>query len=339
MSQPDAELVLERLRAGALEALIDLCLDELLARPVSDLVSPRFVAQRAVVFVQQAAASDQLEPWLERQLDTLLNQTILPDDSGRAYPPGETLRKHIPEELTAPIEELLAEPYLPDRDLVLRLLDHHAMHSLIQEVLHATLVRFAKKMRSLEPTKRLRTGLGKRVPMPSTLSRIKDIGTGVVSVVGSEIEAQLDQRVGEFVSTVISAVLGQVATLLTAPERAETMGDWRAYGMRVVLDTELEAFAVEARKLEPQRAVTATARAVRALAKRDSLEDELTELVEQAIAPWRELTLGDQLEALSLEDTWRETWRGWLQEQLAPVLETTAFRAWLQALLGTADNS
>ena len=338
MTPLDPEAVLERLRAGALDALIDLCLDELLARPVSQLVSPGFVAQRAVAVLRQAAASPTLEPWLAEQLATLRAQLILPDDSGRAFPPDENLRTHLPRELTDPIEELLAEPYLPDRELVLRLLDHHAMHSLIQEVLHATLVRFARKMRSLKPdTSRLRSGLGKRVP--TGLSRLKDLGSGMVSVVGSELEAQLDQRVGEYVNQAISAVLGHVATLLTAPERAATMGDWRAYGLRVVLDTELEAFAAEARKLDPDHAVAATAGAVRALAARETLEGELTELVRRAMAPWEQQTIGALLQTLGLEQALRETWREWLGEQLSPVLETTAFRAWLQALLGTTDQT
>ncbi len=334
MTRTDAAIVLERLRAGALEALVDLCLDELLERPLSQLVSPRFVAQRTVAALRDAAASPELEPWLRDQLDLALDQTIRADASGRAYLPGETLRERVPAELSDPLEELLAEPWLPERELVLRLLDHHAMHSLIQEVLQASLVRFARKMRSLEPTKRIRSGLGKRVPVPSSLSRLKDIGSAAVSVVGSEIEAQLEQRVSEHVSQVISAVLGHVATLLTAPERAETMGDWRAYGLRVVLDTELEAFAAEARKLEPERAVAATARAVRSLAERESLEDELTELIQQVMEPWKQHRLGPQLASLGLEQAWRDTWRRWLVEQIGPVLETTAFEAWLNALLG-----
>lgn len=337
MTTADTERVLELLRAGALEALIDICLDELLARPVSQLISPELVARRTMVILRATADSPTLEPWLEEQLDALLAQYIQPDDSGRAYAEGETLRRHLPRELTDPIEELLAEPYLPDRELVLRLMDHQAMHSLIQEVLHATLVRFAHKMRSLKPdTSRLRSGLGKRVP--PGLSRLKDLGSGVVSVVGSEIESQLDQRVGEYVSQAISVVLGHVATLLTAPERAETMGDWRAYGLRVVLDTQLEAFAAEARKLDPKRAVAATAGAVRSLAARETLEAELAELVQAAMGPWQHHSIGQLLSSLELEQACRSSWRAWLREQLAPVLETTAFEAWLQALLGTTDH-
>lgn len=334
MSQTD--LVLERMRDGALEALIEICIDDLLARPIGQLLPAELVAQRAVAALRDAAAAPGLEEQLRQQLTTLREQAIEPDASGRAYASGHTLRRHLPPELTDPVEELLAEPWLPERDLVLRLLDHAAMRSLLQEVLHAALVRFARKMRSLKPdTSKLKAGLGRRVP--TGLSRLKDLGSGVVSVVGSEIESQLDARVGEFVTQAISAVLGHVATLLTAPERAETMGDWRAYGFRVVLDTELEAYAAELRKLDPERAVAATAGAVRALAERDSLEAELTELVTDAMAPWAQRSLGEQLRALGLEDAWRSTLVSWLQEQLEPVLETTAFRAWLQALLGTTE--
>jgi hypothetical protein len=339
MSQPTTDQILARLRDGALDSLVELCLDDLLERPVvPGLLRPETVAQRAVSVLRATAASPRLEPWLRDQLEELRARTIEPDASGRAHSPGATLRDHVPAELSAPLEELLTEPWLPDRALVLRLLDHEAMHSLIHEVLHAALTRFAKKMRSLKPdTSKLRSGLGKRVP--GSLSRLKDIGSGVVSVVGSEIESQLDQRVGEFVSQAISAVLGHVATLLTAPERAETMGDWRAYGLRVLLDTELEAWAVEARKLDPERAVQAMAKALRALAGRDTLEAELTDLIGVALDPWREQRIGELLRELGIEEAWREAGRSQLVELLGPVLDTTAFHAWLHALLGTADQS
>jgi hypothetical protein len=339
MTQPSPDLLIQRLRDGALEQLIDLCLDEIAQRSVADLLPPELLADRAVAALKAMAEAPELEDRLREQLHLLRQQAILPGEQGRAYPPGETLRDHLPNELTDPVEALLAEPYLPDREFVLRLLDHPAMHSMIQEVLHATLVRFARKMRSLEPTRRIRSGLGKRVPVPSSLSRLKDLGSGVVSVVGSEIESQLDQRVGEYVSQVISAVLAHVATLLTTPERAETMGDWRAYGMRVVLDTELEAFAIEARKLDPEQAVTAAAEALRRLAEREGLASEIALLAGQALAPWRERRLGALLAELGLEEIWRDSLRGWLLEQISPVLETTAFSAWLEALLGMREES
>ena len=337
MTQPDLETVLERLRQGALEALIDLCLDDLATRPIASFVRADRVASHTVDALKEAAASPQLEDKLRAQLAPLRGATVEPDADGRSFPVGETLRDHLPQELTDPIQELLAEPWLPERELVLRLLDHDAMRTLIQEVLHASLMRFAQKMRSFKPdTSKIRAGLGRRVP--TGLSRLRDLGTGVVSVVGSEIESQLDARVGEFVSQAISAVLGHVATLFTAPERAETMGDWRAYGMAVVLDTELEAFAAEARKMDPDRAVAATAQAIRALAQRESLEEELRTLVRTTLEPWQERSLQAQLEALGLEKAWRASTREWLQDQLEPVLNTTAFHAWLQALLGPADK-
>jgi hypothetical protein len=339
MTQPTPDLLIQRLRDGALEQLIELCIAQIEQRPVADLLPAELLAERSVAALQAAAAAPELERRLAEQLELVRGSTIMPRADGRAFPPGETLRDHIPEELTAPVEALLSEPYLPDRELVLRLLDHPAMHSLIQEVLHATLVRFVRKMRSLEPTKRLRSGLGKRMPVPSSLSRLKDLGSGVVSVVGSEIESQLDQRVGEYVTQVISAVLAQVATLLTAPERAETMGDWRAYGMRVVMETELEAFAREARKLEPEQAVATAARAVRSLAQREGLEDELTLLWRRALAPWEERALGELLGELGLGEVWRSGLRDWLSDLLVPVLDTTAFSAWLEALLGMIEES
>jgi len=219
-------------------------------------------------------------------------------------------------------------------------MDHEAMHGLIQEVLHATISRFARKMRSFKPdTTRFKAGLRRAAPVPPGLSRLRSIGSAAVSAMGSEIESQLDQRVGDFVSQAISAVMGHIATLLTAPERAETMGDWRAYGLRVALETELEVYATEARKLDPERVVQTVTRALEALAARESLERELVAGLEAPLEQIGATTLGEWLRGAGLEETWREAAVAWLGDQLLPVTETTAFRAWLQGWLGTDGSS
>ena len=157
----------------------------------------------------------------------------------------------------------------------------------------------------------------------------------MVSAVGSELESQLDQRVGDFVSQAISAVMAHIATLLTAPERADTMGDWRAHGLRVALDTDLEDFAAEGRKLDLDRAVQVTLQALETLAGRETLEQDMRAHLEATLAPLGEATLGEQLRATGLDQAWREAWLSWLARHLDPLLETTAFRAWLQNWLGT----
>ncbi|MFH1464192.1 MAG: hypothetical protein ABIO70_07385 [Pseudomonadota bacterium] len=336
----DLDLLIARLDGGALRSLADLATDHVLASTVGELLPAAVVARHVAAGVRAAAARPDLGAWAQARLGELVEASIAPGPDGRRYPRGDTLRAHVPAELTDPVERLLGEPYLPDRALVLRLLDHEAMRSLISEVLQAALVRFARKMRSMGPdTAMLKAGLGRAARMPPGLSRLRSLGSGVVSAVGSELEHQLEQRVSEHVSQAISAALGQVATLLTAPERAATMGDWRAYGLRVVLDTELEAFAVEARKLDPARAARALTEGLVALARREGLEEELTQLLDGVLAPWRERTLKELVEEAGIEEAWREAWWALVEAQAGPVIHSAAFRAWLAAWLGSASTT
>ena len=340
MSTPDLDLLIRRLDEGDLRALADLVLDHVLDCPVGELLPVTVVSRHVASGLRAAAARPDLEAWAEARLREGVAASIAPGPGGRRFSKGDTLRAHVPAELTSPLERLLGEPYLPDRALVLRLLDHEAMHSLIAEVLQAAMVRFARKMRSMGPdTAALRAGIGRAARLPPGLSRLRSLGTGVVSAVGSEIEYQLEQRVSEHVSQAISAALGQIATLLTAPERAATMGDWRAYGLRVLLDTELEAFAVEARKLDVARAARALTEGLTALARREGLEGEMAEILAATPAPWRERRLGDLLGETGLEAAWREAWWALVEAQARPLIHSPAFRAWLAAWLGSGPTT
>jgi len=331
----DPERLVARLEQGWLGALADLCLDEVLARRAGDLLPASVLARHLAAGIRQAAARPDLRPWLAERLVALRSRSLDPGPGGRRFPRGDTLRGHLPAELTDPLERLLAEPYLPDRALVLRLLDHDAMHTLIQEVLQAALVHFARKMRSLGPDgSLLKAGLGRAARLPPGLSRLRSIGSDVVSAVGSELEYQLEQRVSEHVSQAISAVLGQVATLLSAPERAATMGDWRAYGLRVVLDTELEAFAAEGRKLDPALAARALADGLTALARHPDLEARIEAGALDALAPWADRTLGSLLDDAGLRGAWRDAWREAVVTGAGPILRSPGFQAWLAGWLG-----
>ncbi len=342
MNPSDAPILMQRLRDGSLEALVDLALDEFQSRPLAELADPAWLAQRMVGALQAAADNPSSEAWLRERLAGLRARMAEPE----AFDADDNLRRRLPAELIEPAQALLAEPYVPERALMLRLLDHEAMHSLIQEVLHDILVRFGRKLRNLTPDTgrlaadagRLAAGLGRgrlaaglgRSRLPSGLSRLKDLSTGVASVVGAELEHQLDQRAREFGSQAISAVLGQVATLLTAPERAETLSDWRAHGLGVILDTELADWAKELRKLEEEQLLGTAKGMLQALARREGLQEEIEALARSAMDELGSTSFGDQLQESGMEQEWRETTRSLLLESLSSLIETPAFQSWLE---------
>jgi len=330
MSRSDA--VRARLGNGALDRFAALAVDDLLARPVHDLVATPVVASALARAIRQAAA----DPATGRGLRTEARRLAARAASPRH--PRARLRRRIPREVTDPLRALLAEPWVPERDLVLRLLDHAAMHTLVQEVLQESVVGFARRVRSLAPDRLPHLARAvRRTPVLQGLSRLKALSSGVVSAVG--IEEHLEQRAGEFVSQGIRSALVHVATLLTDPGRSGTLADWRAHLLDAVLDTNDAAWAREARKTDPDHVAGAILAGIEGLAARPDLEATLGDVLSRSAGPWAQGTLGERLGAMGLLEPFREAATAILAERARALVEGPAFGAFLDEILLDADET
>ena len=110
-------LVRARLRDGGADRLADLLLDDLLDRPLAELIDARWLAERLVVSLRSAAADPRVERWFRDRVNDL--RARVP-----AGPPP------LPAPIRGPLHELLRRPYVPDRAIVGRLLDHDTARAL-----------------------------------------------------------------------------------------------------------------------------------------------------------------------------------------------------------------
>ena len=59
---------LHRLRDGGTDRLVDLLLDDVLSRPVSELVDPAWLARQLAASAKSAAADPQVEAWFRERV-------------------------------------------------------------------------------------------------------------------------------------------------------------------------------------------------------------------------------------------------------------------------------
>ena len=130
---------LERLRNGGIDRLVDLLVDDVLDRPVTELVDPAWLARQLAETTRSAAADPQVERWFRERVTELRSRV----------PAG---RPPIPEEIAAPMRALMERPYVPDRELVGALLDHDTARLMLKNLFQDLLISFARKIRPATPT-------------------------------------------------------------------------------------------------------------------------------------------------------------------------------------------
>lgn len=319
-SLPDADVVLGRLRGEPLDALVAHGVDFLMQRPVSELLDPDWVAEQVVANLSAAAEQQQTEDWFRAQVHEI-----------RSRVPTGKLSDSAPGEVVEPLRQILARPFLPDRELTARIVNHAAMEGIFKDVLVSAIQSFTGRLSKLTPT----------VPTPRTLARGIDslrsfqrrAQQGVLGGISSEIERLARSQVKEHVEKSITAVLAQVADHLCDPHYAEVYGQFRAHVLDILLDTDNAVLAGEFDKLEPDHLVSVGAAVARSVARREGLRDEVAAAARAAIDAAEGRSLQDFLDESGLETGWREEMQARATEQARDFIETPAFQSWLSDLL------
>ena len=322
--------VYARLQGPALGALVALVVDHLLEQPLDALVDPDRTAGQIVRALDTATRSEQSEAWLRERIAELRTQV-----------PAGRVGDQAPPEVVAPLREVLARPYQPDRVLVGRFMDHAAMRELIKGVMRSSLHGFVQKVKDLQQS----------VPVPPSVQRrssssfsrlralsdgVRAVSEGVVGQVSKEFEQRMSSKVGEFVDEALAQAMSQIADHLCDPEHAGKWGDYRAFVLDELLSLENQQVAAEIDKLDPDNLVAVGAATGRALARRDGFADDLSSLIRTAIDATEGRTLRDFLKETGLEDAeaeWREDLEAQVAEQAQAVVATDAFRSWLDDLM------
>lgn len=254
---PDA---LERLRAGGVDRLADLLLDDLLDRPLSELVDPAWFARQLASSLRSAAEDPQVERWFRDRVAHL-----------RANVPAG--RTNIPAAILGPLRNVLRRPYVPDRVLIGALLDHDTARLMLKTLFQDLLVAFAKKLR---PPVTIRT--------PSAFGRLSNkLSEGVLGAVGHELEHQVEQRAREFTDAGVQRLVERMADHLCNGELVREYGEWRVHVLDVLLRTDRRALAGEVEKLDPEALIATGTAVVRAFVARPELPGELESVLRAVV--------------------------------------------------------
>ncbi len=314
----DRDEVLRRLREepARVEALVGLVMDDLLSRPVDELVEPGWLAERVVEGLRASADDARTESWIRGRIDAARGQLA----AERSTP-----RQRVPPEIVDALRDLLRRPYVPDPDLTGRLLDHQAVGNLMREVLQTALLDFATRVRPPVPAK---------LPTPSRrLSKLVGVATEVAGVVGSGVEKQLEGKERAFVDGAIAGSVARTVAHLCSPSRAGELAEWRADGLDVLLDVPVDRYIVELDKLDPDGLVTDLAALLRALVHSEGLAEQIEGVLKVVVEESAGRSARDFLDGSGLEEGWRPHLEALAVERTRAVIATDAFADWLGELL------
>lgn len=296
----------ERLLAGGTDRLVDLMLDDLLDRPIIELVEPGWLARQLAATARQAAADPQVEAFFRARVSDARSHV----QSGR--PP-------VPPELREPLREVLARPYVPDREIVGRLLDHNTARLLLRNLFQDLLVAFARKLKPPVAAQRGFTGLG-------GFRGLQKLSEGISNFVGEEFEAQVEHRAREFMDAGVQRLVEKMADHLCDPALVADYGAWRAHGLDVLLATDMRALAAEVEKLDPEALVATGAALVRGIAGQEALVAQFEAMLRSAMSASggrsaRELLGGLETHGIELV-------RSVMRERARALVDTPAFSTW-----------
>jgi hypothetical protein len=303
---------LQRLRDGGADRFVDLLLDDLLDRPFRDLVDPGPVSHQLTVALRAAANEPRLETALRERLDQLRTKV----------PEGPLA---LPAEIREPLRRVLTRPYVPNREIVVRLLDHVAVHALFKHIFLDLLVAFAKKLRPPVPSTGLGSalgGLGGRSP----LGALGKIGGGVLGAVGEEVERQVEQKAREFLDNAMHRLVERAADEICDPDHGDEYGAFRRHIVDTLAGTDAKVLASEVEKLDPEALVGTGVALLRAWANREETSGEVQRALSALLDDSGDRTAREVLGGA--EDATIGLVRDLLRQRARALVETPAFAAW-----------
>lgn len=295
--------------------LVDVGLDALAQRPLRDSVPVPWVARTLHTGLVACAASNDLESWLEGHVSRAMR---------RAEDVRGVLGDHIPMTVLAPMERALSRELHPDPRLVRALLDHTSFRNLAAAILHAQLLEFAHRIKSMVPGKPKSGGRG-------LASAFAGVAMGVASAVTSEVERQLEDKVTSFVKDAIGRVVDGTVDHICDPARADEMAEWRVDILRSFMTYPLEDLAAERHKYPPRALAEDIAGVLRAMAHWKQLPEYIERFVAEAYEDWGDMSLEAFLDGSGLESRWRDDAAELALGHLEHLVHADAFESWLRA--------
>lgn len=329
----DSKTLLAKLRDdspdGPAARLAALIVDDLLARPLRELLEPSTTVTSARAFVLAWVSSDAAGARVEKAIEDGLTKLARQE---------EPLSELLPEPVLDGVRSFLRTPHAPDRELLLRVVDREPVRLLIRELLVDALVAFGKKLRSPVTENPIARGLGGlgRMAKESAKARSGSLGalaSGVYGAVSGEVERQLEKRAAEFADSALSGVLQRLVDNLAAPGRGAEQAELRLALLDGILELTGDEVAAEVRRAGPVAVSRRLRKSLAAWAKEPSSSKQLQDALEAALAGELDRPLGELLAELGLKETFVEHALPVARARTAGVVRGAPFAAWLTALV------
>ena len=319
----DADALLARLRTDDThtKALVTLVVDDLLDRPVEELVQPDWLGDRLVEGFRASVEDDRTKEWIRARVQDL--RARLDDESG-------PLLYKVDPALVEPVKDLLRRPYEPNPAVVRALLDHKTTRSMFRAVLTHTVEEFAKTVKMPESASKVikSTGLGR-----SRLAQWAGAAKAAAEIVGSEVEKRMEGRVGSYVDGAIGKAIEITVEHACDPRNAQSWADQRADSVDVLLAFPVETWRDELDKLDLDQLIDDLAATLRAFAKSDAFGEQVKAVLELTVQEGQGKTARQFLDGSGLEETWRDGVEELLNERVSAFVQTSEFEGWLRTMM------
>lgn len=208
-----AEL-LARLRDASDEGpsarLASLLVDDVLSRPLRELVNPA----HAALALQETALA-----WTQSESGVAFAVAELERLRAKLAAEKKPLSSVVPAAVQGGLRALVQLPMVPRRDVVMKLLNRKSFRQVIRAQLVETLADFGRKAASPVADSPIARGLGGLGKLAGQIARPSGLGA-IASAVSSEVERQVEKRANDFADTAVVGVISGIAEQASNPARA-----------------------------------------------------------------------------------------------------------------------
>ncbi len=334
---PSAQRALDRLQhpdGAALRQLARLVVLETTNTPIKNVASARWIASQVTTALEAVSRGEHARKWVASRIE---------EARGQWKDETRPLRHWMPKEAEAPLRQVLSRPWSPDEKLVHRIIDQPAVRTLVAELLEDTLVRFQKRLKSMDATglgslgmRAARKGRGFLGGMVNNLGGVAEnlggVAENIVGAVAEELEHAVHGRIREFVASTSGEAIKGISRHLADPNYTSAFGDLRVAVLDVLLDTPVKELALEADKLRPEELVDVVIGAIRSTLAEPSFVDDMEARISKILDSAGDGTLGAWLTEVDLHEVWTATTTELVTRRLEAVVRTPDFETWWAGL-------
>ena len=305
--------------------LAKLLVDQELSQPLAARIDVVHLASILTSAFRDLVESPIIERELTKGWERLESIAATADESA--------LGEHVPMTIVHPLQRLLDQPTAPSRDVVAAVLDHEALHQLIREMLTHELSAFGSRVRSVISEQ------GQRVPGGKLATRLVGMAKGVASVVGSELERQIDDRVQDFVLEAIRGAMDRLMTRISGKSFSPQLAKWRIDVLHALLQLPVHQFVDEILKYGREEFVQRTLELLEAVAQWEGLESTLSELIHPVMESYGDKSAANIFAEMHILDRIRPELLSQSEAAIDRLVENPEFARWLDLAFQTPTPS